>query len=130
MTDAPERIVCRSGLYYEYSQDWYEGEWVTKEDNETYDFEQEVEYVRADLSTYDAGFAAGIGAAVEAIERLLPEGGAAEPQDETDRLIDATRRSDVQAIRALTPSAPAPVVPKMKLRLVWDRGYDVSERDE
>jgi hypothetical protein len=64
MTDAPERIVCRSGIYYEYSQDWYEGEWVTKEDNETYDFEQEVEYVRADLSTYDAGFAAGIEAAV------------------------------------------------------------------
>jgi hypothetical protein len=50
MADAPERIVCRSGIYYDYSQDWYEGEWVTKEDNETYDFGQEAEYVRADLA--------------------------------------------------------------------------------
>lgn len=39
--------------------------------------------------------------AAKVVECLLPEGGSAEPQDKTDRLIDATRRSDVTAIRAL-----------------------------
>lgn len=57
---------------------------------------------------------------------LKGEGGAAEPQDETDRLIDATRRSDVGTIRALAPAAPAPVVPKVK-PLVFDWTHQPTE---
>jgi len=34
---------------------------------------------------------------------LLPENGAGEPQDKTDRLIDQVRRQDVEAIRARIP---------------------------
>jgi hypothetical protein len=43
--EAPKRIWARTGLYYEYVQDWSEGSW----DTDKCEYEESVEYVRADL---------------------------------------------------------------------------------
>lgn len=58
---------------------------------------------RADLAL--AAEAAALERAAKECESLLPERGAAEPQDKTERLIDAARRDDVRAIRDLITSA-------------------------
>jgi hypothetical protein len=39
--------------------------------------------------------------AAESLGALLPENGAAEPQDKADKLIDSVRRDDIRAILAL-----------------------------
>ena len=44
MTDAPERIWASTGRYYDYVQDWTEGEWSDDDIGG-------VEYIRADLAT-------------------------------------------------------------------------------
>lgn len=40
---APDRIWCSTGMYYDYADDWTEGEWYADEQ------EDKVEYNRADL---------------------------------------------------------------------------------
>lgn len=49
MSDAPERIICKSGVYCDYAQHWLEGEWEEKEPGVAVDPSREVEYIRADL---------------------------------------------------------------------------------
>jgi hypothetical protein len=46
---APERICARSGAYYDYAQDWSNGEWDPVDDGDVFD-EYYVEYIRADIA--------------------------------------------------------------------------------
>lgn len=116
MTDAPERIWIQSD---HIPDEVALNKWTTKPDaDETHLF---TEYARADLFTCDAGFAAGIEAAKKEYRRLqtgLPVG-ASDGQTFTIRHVSADELDE--ALCALTPSAPAPVVPKVK-PLVWEDG--------
>lgn len=86
MTDAPERLWIQSD---HIPDEVALNKWTTKPDtDEAHLF---TEYARADLSTYDAGFAAGIEAAKKEYRRLqtgLPVG-ASDGQTFTIRHVSA-----------------------------------------
>jgi hypothetical protein len=63
---------------------------------------QRAEMLANSLATARAdGYAEGLRDAMNAVGCLLPEHGAGDPQDSTDRLTDMVRREDYSAIAAL-----------------------------
>lgn len=67
-------------------------------------------------------FRAALEAAAKHLEALLPENGAAGPEDDTDRIIDSANRSAARAIRALAPPADHVLVPKEPTHEMKQRG--------
>jgi hypothetical protein len=117
MTDAPRAYL------YRYA-DPLTGRPVWRRDGELWNGQQPTATIPLyDQQSLDAareeGRRAGLKEAAIVIECLLPEGGAAEPQDKTDRLIDTTRREDVRAFRALSPTPADPVAEAARVSRVF-----------